>query len=39
LRLREREAAWQGLTEALMADFDAEMEKALYQYMTADILN
>ena len=37
--LREREEAWFRLTEALMRDFDAELERALYQYMAAHILN
>ena len=36
--LHEREAAWYRLTQALMADFDAEMERALYRIMAADIL-
>ncbi len=37
--LREREEAWFRLTEALMRDCDAELEKALYRYMAAHILN
>jgi hypothetical protein len=37
--LREREEAWFRLTEALMQDYDAELEGALYQYMAAHILN
>ncbi len=36
--LHEREAAWFRLTESLLRDFDAEMERRLRQVMAADIL-
>ena len=37
--LNEREATWFALSEALMNDLDVELERALYQYMAAHILN
>lgn len=37
--LKERETTWFGLSEALMNDLDAELEKVLYQYLAAHILN
>ncbi len=37
--LNEREATWFALSEALMNDLDVELEKALFQYMAAQILN
>ncbi len=37
--LNEREATWFALSKALMNDLDVELEKALFQYMAAHILN
>ena len=37
--LHEREKVWFKLSEAVMNDLDAELEKSLYQYMAAHIVN
>ena len=37
--LHEREQVWFKLSEAVMNDLDAELEKSLYQYMAAHIVN
>jgi hypothetical protein len=37
--LRDREQVWFKLSEMVMNDLDAELEKSLYQHMAAHIVN